>query len=79
MTQRGRGRAAQRPDIALNRPARQRDGLRSGHDGSGGVSEERNRLREEDRATPVPMDGSRASGYVPPARVRRRTLLSDDE
>ena len=35
-TQRGRARAAQRPDIALNRPARQRDGLRSEHDGRGG-------------------------------------------
>ena len=47
MTQRGRGRAAQRPDLALNRPTRQRGGLRSEHNGSGGVSEERNRLREE--------------------------------
>ena len=31
-------------------------------------------LREEDRATPVTWSGSRAFGYAPLARVRRRTL-----
>ena len=78
MTQRGCARAAQRPTVLLT--ARPGNGERVCWErvGSGGVGEERNRLREEDRATPVPMDGSRASGYVPLARVRRRTLLSDE-